>query len=82
LITIGLVAGSKSQLDETPEGYWNLGYSYYLKAFAEMTFLAARKQGVVLQEDFSKNVDGDGFNLEFFKRKAQTSLEKCQLMLS
>ena len=46
-----------------------------------MTFLAARKQGVTLQEDFTGEEDGEGFDLEFFKRKSQTSLEKCKHML-
>lgn len=72
---IGLVAGAKASQGAS----WQLAYAYYLKAFAEMTFLSARKLGVTLKEDFDK-FEGD-FNAEFFKRKASTSLAKCRRAL-
>lgn len=78
---MGLVAGCKATKNGTAESYWTLGYAYYLKAFAEMTFLAARKLGVVLQEDF-KVSEGEGeFNLEYFRTKAGATLKKCTNML-
>jgi hypothetical protein len=81
LVTMGLVAGCKATKNGTAESYWTLGYAYYLKAFAEMTFLAARKLGVVLQEDF-KASEGEGeFNLEYFRIKAGATLKKCTNML-
>lgn len=52
LVTMGLVAGSKTQVERMKEAvlgeakqqaYYTLAYAYYLKAFAECTFLAARR---------------------------------------
>ena len=49
---MGLVAGSKTQVEKMKETvfseakqqvYYMLAYAYYLKAFAECTFLAARR---------------------------------------
>lgn len=66
LTTLGLVAGCKANQDGSHNAYWTLAYAYYLKAFNEMTFIAARKQNIVLQEDF-KASDGEGeFNLVYF----------------
>jgi hypothetical protein len=48
------VAGAKASQASS----WQLAYAYYLKAFAEMTFLSARKMGVVLKEDFDPS-EGD-----------------------
>ena len=58
---------------------WVLAYSYYLKAFAEMTFLAAKRRGIRLKDDFDQN--DDRYTLEFFERKAKTSLQKCLVQL-
>lgn len=65
ITTIGLVAGAKTILDESQQGYWVLAYCYYLKAFAEMTFLAARKQNISLKEDFEQQEELE-FDLAFF----------------
>ena len=49
---MGLVAGSKTQVEKMKDQclgdaklqtYFALAYAYYLKAFAECTFLAARR---------------------------------------
>ena len=58
-----------------------LGYAYYLKAFAECTFMAARKQGITLQEDFDEEADADSFDFTFFLSKAKTSLSKSRKAL-
>ena len=52
LTALGLVAGSKTQVEKMIDAsqgtskqnaYYALAYCYYLKAFAECTFLAARR---------------------------------------
>ena len=52
LVALGLVAGGKALVDKMKEtvfgeekqsAYYSLAYAYYLKAFSECTFLAARK---------------------------------------
>ena len=67
LTALGLVAGSKTQVekmkenilgDEKMQAYYTLAYSYYLKALAECTFLAARRQSINLAEDFDNEEDG------------------------
>lgn len=40
-------------------GSFALAYAYYLKAFAEMTFLAAKRQGLKLKDDFVGEKDGE-----------------------
>lgn len=50
-----------------------------MKAFAEMTFLMAKRKGIKLQDDFSE-AEGS-FDLKFFTRKASTSLNKCLINL-
>ena len=74
LLCIGLVAGAKALQSD-----WQLAYAYYLKAFAEMTFLNARKLGVTLKEDFDPS-EGD-FGEKFFQLKAKTSISKCKRVL-
>jgi len=39
---------------ETENLAFLLGYSYFMKANAELTFMEARKQKIVLKEDFSE----------------------------
>jgi len=78
---MGLVAGCKSTKNGTTESYWTLGYAYYLKAFAEMTFLAARKLGIVLQEDFKASEGEADYNLDYFRTKAGATLRKCSNLL-
>jgi hypothetical protein len=75
LLCIGLVAGAKA----SQAANWQLAYAYYLKAFAEMTFLSARKMGVTLKEDFDAT-EGD-FNAKHFAEKAMSSLKKCRRAL-
>ena len=57
LLAMGLVAACKAQVEQLKDqgisdiknqAYFNLTYAYYLKAFAECTFLAARRQDIVL----------------------------------
>ena len=52
LAALGLVAGCKTQVEKMKDqclseaklqSYFTLAYAYYLKAFAECTFLAARR---------------------------------------
>ncbi len=52
-----------------------LGYSYFLKAKAELTFREARKQGITLKEDFSEK-ESELFTIDYFSNKAQKSLSK------
>ena len=59
------------------QAYYSMAYAYYLKAFAECTFLAARRQNITLQEDFDTEEDGQTYDQEFFKCKARTSLAKA-----
>lgn len=61
-------------------GSFALAYAYYLKAFAEMTFLAAKRQGLKLKDDFVGEKDGE-YSLEYFEVKAKTSLHKCEAIL-
>ena len=80
-----MFAGSKTQTEKTKDvsietkrqAYYSLAYSYYLKAFAECTFLAARKQGITLAEDFDTEEDGQLYDAAFFGRKARSSLAKA-----
>lgn len=58
---------------------WQLAYAYYLKAFAEMTFMSAKKQNIALKEDFDPS-DGD-FDAIYFERKAIRSINKCKQVL-
>jgi hypothetical protein len=57
-----------------------LGYCYFMKALAETTFLQARKQGIMLKEDFGPQ-ESQFFNSEYFKAKAEKSLMKASLHL-
>ena len=66
------VFGEEKQL-----AYYALAYAYYLKAFAECTFLAARKQGITLREDFDDEEDGQVYDLAYFQRKSAASLDKA-----
>ena len=75
MLCIGLVAGAKASQASS----WQLAYAYYLKAFAEMTFLSARKMGVALKEDFDPS-EGD-FDAKHFQAKASSSLKKCRRAL-
>lgn len=59
------------------QAYYTLAYAYYLKAFAECTFLAARRQGLTLAEDFENEEDGAVYNEVFFRKKATASLTKA-----
>ena len=52
-----------------------LGYSYFLKAKAELTFREARKLGITLKEDFSEK-ESELFTINYFSNKAQKSLVK------
>jgi len=89
LTALGLVAGSKTQVekmkdsigDAKQQAYYSVAYSYYLKAFAECTFLAARKQGITLAEDFDTEDDGQVYDAAYFTRKAQSSLGKANKAL-
>ena len=87
LKAMGLVAGCKAQLDQMKDqgvsivknqAYYNLAYAYYLKAFAECTFLAARRQNIILQDDFNEEQDADTFNQKYFYTKATSSLTKAR----
>jgi len=49
LTCLGLVAGAKTAQVSS----WNLAYAYYLKGFAEMTFLVAKRSGIKLKDDFT-----------------------------
>lgn len=71
MVCLGLVAGAKT----AEASNWHLAYAYYLKAFAEMTFLVAKRSGLKLKEDFTA-ADGN-YDVEFFTNKASTSLRKC-----
>jgi hypothetical protein len=62
--------------------HFNLAYSYYLKAFAEATFHAARKQNLVLQEDFTGEIDADMYKEAYFFKKVTASLNKCATQLA
>jgi hypothetical protein len=55
-----------------------LGYSYFLKAKAELTFLEARKQGIVLKDDFSAQ-ESQLFTVVYFHGKAHKSLNKSAI---
>ena len=86
LTALGLVAGSKTQIEKMKEmvlgeaklqAYYTLAYAYYLKAFAECTFLAARRQNITLAEDFDTEEDGQSYDQDFFRKKARTSLAKA-----
>ena len=88
MTALGLVAGSKTQVEKMKDlclgdaklqGYYALAYAYYLKAFAECTFLAARRQGITLAEDFDTEEDGQAFDADYFRKKARTSLRKVGL---
>ena len=57
-----------------------LGYCYFMKALAETTFLQARKQGIMLKEDFGPQ-ESQFFNSEYFKAKAEKSLIKASFYL-
>lgn len=57
-----------------------LGYSYYLKAVAENIFLQARRQGIVLTEDFA-GAEANTFNEQYFQQKSAKSLGKAQQKL-
>lgn len=57
-----------------------LGYAYYLKARAEITFMEARKQGITLKEDFSAE-ESKLFTAQHFKTKALRSLTKGSTLL-
>ncbi len=46
-----------------------------MKAKAELTFMEARSQGIVLKEDFSQQ-ESVMFNMEHFKKKAGKSAKK------
>jgi hypothetical protein len=46
-----------------------------MKANAELTFMEARKQKIVLKEDFSEK-ESQLFTVEYFKNKALKSLNK------
>lgn len=59
------------------QAYYTLAYAYYLKAFAECTFLAARRQDITLAEDFDTEEDGQSYDQDFFRKKARTSLAKA-----
>ena len=52
-----------------------LGYTYFMKAKAELTFMEARKQNIVLKEDFSEK-ESKMFTVEYLKSKAHKSLTK------
>lgn len=71
LTCLGLVAGAKT----AEASSWHLAYAYYLKAFAEMTFLVAKRSGLKLKDDFTA-ADGN-YDEQFFTTKASTSLRKC-----
>jgi len=58
-----------------------LGYSYYLKARAELTFLEARKQGIKLKDDFS-DAEAKMFTAQYFKKKATKSIESSLIALA
>ncbi len=75
LLCIGLVAGAKASQGAS----WQLAYAYYLKAFAEMTFLSAKRMGVTLKEDFDAS-EGE-FDAKYFQTKASSSLMKCKRAL-
>ena len=90
LTAMGLVAGSKTQVEKMKDAmlssakqqtYYALAYCYYLKAFAECTFLAARRQGITLAEDFDNEEDGQVYDSVFFQKKAQSSLSKAKIAL-
>jgi len=55
-----------------------LGYSYFLKSKAELTFLEARKQGIVLKDDFSAQ-ESQLFTVDYFRGKALKSLNKSAI---
>lgn len=87
LTSIGLVAACKAIVDKLAghskrQAHFNLGYAYYLKAFAEATFLAARRQGLTLQEDFKGEVDAEDYKEAYFFRKVNSSLRKCASQLT
>lgn len=93
--TIGLVAGCKAKVTEankvlggegasqgqTRADYFMMAYAYYLKAFAESTFLAARRQGLTLQEDFADEENAEMYDLSYFTRKAKKSIGKGRMAL-
>lgn len=60
---------------------FGLAYAYYLKAFAEMTFLAAKRQGLKLKDDFSPDEQQGDYSQDYFERKSRTSLTKCMSIL-
>lgn len=61
--------------------YYSLAYCYYLKAFAECTFLSARMQGFTLAEDFDTEEDGQIYDETYFRSKIQNSLHKAKKAL-
>ena len=64
-------------VESKKQAYYTLAYAYYLKAFAECTFLAARRQGIVLAEDFNNEEDGAVYDESYFRKKAISSLHKA-----
>jgi hypothetical protein len=52
-----------------------MGYAYFMKARAEVTFREARKQGITLREDFNAK-EAELYNAEHFERKAKRSSEE------
>ena len=69
------LSGSSFNRVEREHQMFLLGYTYYMKAKAELTFMEARKQNIVLKEDFSEK-ESKMFTVEYFKAKATRSLAK------
>jgi len=55
-----------TQITMKQNAYYALAYCYYLKAFAECSFLAARRQGIMLAEDFDTEEDGQIYDAFYF----------------
>ena len=66
-----------SSRGEIERFHFMLGYAYFLKCRAELTFMEARKQGITLKEDFNMQ-ESSLFNVEYFLKKAKTSIQKSQ----
>ena len=71
----------KVESDAKMQAYYTLAYAYYLKSFAECTFLAARRQGITLAEDFNTEADSQVYSADFFRTKATTSIQKAKKAL-
>lgn len=86
LTCIQLVASLKEELSQpgkhgrsqTAHLRFLLGYSYFMKTRAELTFLEARKQGITLVDDFNAK-EAKMFTADYFKGKALKSANKSLL---